>query len=155
MNPEIDASIKAALQLLKRRDYHSSQIRHKLIQKGHGPECVEDCINHLHQHNLICDSLHIENQVGHLLEKGYSAEYICQKLGVKKIQVSQDNINQISLRYDITPHDQIDRLISNFLRKQGPIDCDRDLARLSSLLLSRGHDSELVQESIISLLEDS
>ncbi len=76
-----------ALRLLSKKEYFSSELRKKLLQKGFPEEEVEETIQYLIEKGYINDEALKKRYIERYLEKGKSISYIKNKLYQKGISV--------------------------------------------------------------------
>ncbi|RMD47385.1 MAG: regulatory protein RecX [Aquificota bacterium] len=76
-----------AFKLLSKKDYFSSELRYKLIQKGYSEEEIDEVINYLQKEGYINDENLILRYKERAIEKGESPSRLKSKLYRKGINI--------------------------------------------------------------------
>lgn len=147
-------STKAFMYLVKiisARDYSEHKLREKLREKKYSNEEAEDAINEIKAKGYLKEDLYTEARVKAFMHKGYSPNYIRQKLSQEHLTVTNEAIEEIFCEYRTSTDDQIDRLVRKKIGRKTEIDFDGE-SKILRFLISKGHDfsqSKKVMKAII------
>ena len=108
------------IKLLSSRDYSEHKLREKLREKKFPASDIEDAINSVKEHGYLKEELYAEARIKAFMNKGYSADYIRQKLNQEKVTVTEVEIYEIFEEHRVTENDQIERLLQKKLRVISP-----------------------------------
>jgi regulatory protein len=150
-----NTSNKAYLYLLKilsSRDYSEHQLREKLAGKQHSLDEIDFAINEIKSRGFLREEAYSEIRIKGLMTRGYSPDYIQQKLAEEHLSVTTETIDSVFTEYRLTPEDQIDRLVRKKIQGKSDLDYNQQ-SKVLRYLLSKGHDfgnSKKVLKNIIS-----
>ena len=148
-------SNKAYLYLVKiisSRDYSEHKLREKLRERNHPADEIDTAINEIKARGFLREEVYAEARVKSFMEKGFSPDYIRQRLTEEHLTVTDEEIEAVFTEYHLTPKDQIDRLIRKKFQGKTEFDYAEENKILRNLL-SKGHDfgdSKKIMKSIIS-----
>jgi regulatory protein len=151
MNTQSKKAYLYLVKLLSSRNYSEHKLREKLSAKNYPADEIESAINEIKTRGFLREDLIAESRVKSFMEKGYSPEYIRQRLALEHLTVSDDEIQAVFSEYRLTPEDQIDRLIRKKIQGKAGLDYDEE-NKVLRYLLSKGHDfgdSKKILKSII------
>jgi len=152
-----NTSNKAYLYLVKilsSRDYSEHQLREKLRGKQYTPEEINCSINEIKARGFLREEAYSEIRIKGLMNRGYSPDYIQQKLAEEHLSVSTETIDTVFTEYRLTPEDQIDRLVRKKIQGKSDLDYDQQ-SKVLRYLLSKGHEfgnSKKILKNIIAEL---
>jgi regulatory protein len=145
---------KAYLYLVKiisGRDYSEHKLREKLSTKKYSANEIESAICEIKNRGFLREEIFAEARVKGFMERGYSPDYIRQRLAQEHLTVTDEEIEAVFTEHGLTTEDQIDRLVRKKI--QGKTDFDyAGESKILRYLLSKGHDfgdSKKVLKSII------
>lgn len=147
-------SNKAYLYLIKiisSRDYSEHKLREKLREKNHPADEIESAINEIKAKGYLREEVYSEARVKGFMDRGYSPDYIRQRLAQEHLTVTDEEIKAVFTEYRMTPEDQIDRLIRKKIQGKTEFDYAGE-NKILRYLLSKGHDfgdSKKTMKSII------
>jgi len=140
------------IKILSSRDFSEHKLREKLRNRNYSADEIDDAIAEVKAKNFLREDNYIEARIKAFMSKGYSPNYILQKLSQEHLNSDLELIHQIFSEHKISIHDQIDRLIRKKMTALLNIDYE-DETRILRYLLSKGHeysDSKRIMKSIIS-----
>jgi regulatory protein len=147
-------SNKAYLYLVKiisGRDYSEHKLREKLREKKYPADEIDTAINEIKARGFLREEVYAEARVKSFMEKGYSPDYIRQRLTEEHLTVTDEEIEAVFTEYRLTPEDQIARLIRKKIQGKTEFDYAGE-NKILRYLLSKGHDfgeSKKMMKSII------
>ena len=139
------------VKILSTRDYSEHQLREKLRGKQYTPEEIDCSINEIKGRGFLREEAYSEIRIKGLMTRGYSPDYIQQKLAEEHLSVTTETINSVFTEYRLTPEDQIDRLVRKKIQGKSDLDYDQQ-NKVLRYILSKGHDfgnSKKVLKNII------
>jgi regulatory protein len=151
MNTQSKKAYLYLVKLLSSRNYSEHKLREKLIGKNYPADEIESAINEVLTRGFLREDLIAESRIKSFMEKGYSPEYIRQRLALEHLTVSDDEIQAVFSEYRLTPEDQIDRLVRKKIQGKAELDYDEE-NKVLRYLLSKGHDfgdSKKILKSIV------
>ena len=77
---------------------------------------IEEAINDVKERGYLKEDLYAEARIKAFMNKGYSADYIRQKLAQEKVTVTEAEIYSIFEDHHLTENDQIERLLQKKLK---------------------------------------
>ncbi len=95
------------IKLLSSRDYSEHKLREKLREKKFPASDIEDAISSVKEHGYLKEDLYAEARIKAFMNKGYSADYIRQKLNQEKVTVTEVEIFEIFDEHRISENDKI------------------------------------------------
>lgn len=87
------------------------------------------------------------------MSKGYSPNFIRQKLAQEHLTVTDESIGEIFTEYRISEEDQIERLARKKMGSRTTFDFD-DETRILRFLISKGHDYSSSKKVLKSLIQE-
>ena len=127
------------VKILSSRDYSEYQLRNKLREKNFTQEEIDCSINEVKTRGFLREQVYSEIRIKGFMNRGYSPDYIQQKLSEERINVTTETIDTVFTEYRMTPEDQIDRLIRKKIQGKSELDYDQQ-SKVLRYLLSKGHD---------------
>jgi regulatory protein len=130
------------VRILSIRDFSEYKLREKLRERQYPADEIDEAISEVKAKNYLREDNYTEARIKAFMNKGYSPDFIQQKLKQEHLSVSDDVIQSVFEEYKITAELQIERLI---LKKMG---CHNrsDFAdyekqtKILRYLLSKGHE---------------
>lgn len=104
------------IKLLSARDYSEHKLREKMREKKFPADEIENVINEIKAKGHLKEELYAEARIKAFMNKGYSADFIRQKLAQEKVTVTEIEIYDIFDEYHLTENDQIERLLKKKLK---------------------------------------
>lgn len=105
-----------AIKLLTKRDYSKYKLKLKILSKSVTKEIADEIIAYLVSKKFLNEDNYIEARVKSLMLKGYSKEYIVEKLYSEQLQCSTDTIDELFNEYKFSEEIQITHLLEKKLR---------------------------------------
>lgn len=127
------------VKLLSTRDYSEHKLREKLYQRNYPANEIDEAINEIKARNFLREDNYIEARVKAFMNKGYSPDYIRQKLEQERLTVTDKDIEDIFSEHKISVEEQIDRLVRKKLNGRVEIDFDEE-TKILRYVLGKGHD---------------
>lgn len=127
------------VKILSFQDFSEHKLRKKLQGRNFSTEEIEEAITEVKSKNFLREDNYIEARIKAFMNKGYSPEYIQQKLSQEHLQVSEEIIQAVFNEYSLTTDEQIRRLATKKMRNDHVPDHD-DQNKILRYLLSKGHD---------------
>ncbi len=146
MNNQSNTAYHYLVKLLSKRDYSEHKLIEKLREKEFQSFEIEGAIAEIKSRGFLRADLYAESKIKGLMEKGYSPDYIRQRLDGEQITVTNEIINNVFVEYQITPEDQIWRLIqkkipNNKKNDQASTELSyEEESKILRYLMSKGHD---------------
>lgn len=140
------------VKILTLRDYSEHQLREKLKVKKYSIDEIDSALNEIRNKGYLREDLYASARIKIFMEKGYSPEYISQKMAQENINVTNETIDAVFTEYQFSPENQIERLVRKKI--QGKTDFDfKSESKILRYLISKGHDfstSKKIMANIIS-----
>ncbi|MBC7539949.1 MAG: regulatory protein RecX, partial [Bacteriovorax sp.] len=133
---------KAYLYLVKiisGRDYSEHKLREKLIAKKYSAEEIESAISEIKIRGFLREEIFAEARVKGFMERGYSPDYIRQRLAQEHLTVTDEEIEAVFTEHELTTENQIDRLVRKKIQGKTEFDYAGE-SKILRYLLSKGHD---------------
>ncbi len=127
------------IKLLSSRDYSEHKLREKLRTRQYPENEIEDAIKMVKDKNYLREDVYSEARIKAFMNKGYSQDFIRQKLNAERVKVEIPFIDSIYNEYHHSEDDQIKRLLEKKLRGKPIIDYNHE-TKLIRFVLSKGHD---------------
>jgi regulatory protein len=126
--------------LLSRQDYPEGKLRSKMREKGYDEQTRDEVIERLHEFGYIREEAYIRTRIKSLLNKGYSAYYITQKLSEENLNVTINEIEDLYVELDFNLNSSIEKLIEKKLRSlTKETDKQKKREKIVRFLASKGH----------------
>jgi regulatory protein len=139
------------IKILSSRDFSEHKLREKLRGRNYPANEIDEAIAEVKSKNFLREDNYIEARIKAFMNKGYSPNYIQQKLEQEHIQVAETIIEDVFTEHKLTTIDQIDRLVRKKLNINKVVDFDAE-NKILRYLLSKGHDfgtSKKVMKAVI------
>lgn len=132
------------LKLLSKRDYSEYKIREKIITRGLDKEECQIIIKKLKEEKFLNANRYINEKVQHLANKGYSLQYIQEKLHLEEISIStneiQNVIDEAAINTASVIKTLLDRKISQYVSKKSNLTEQQLISKSLLFLSSKGYD---------------
>jgi regulatory protein len=138
----------AALRILSRRDYSCSELRNKLIEKGFGPELVEETLKRCFELGYLNDERFAANRAISLMRQGRAVGYrllqdlrqrgIGEELAESALAKARETLDEDRLLDEI-----LSRRFADFNYNAAPA---REKRRVVNFLQRRGFSLGLIME---------
>ena len=141
MNTPSNKAYLYLIKLISFRDYSEHKLREKLREKKYPANEIDSAINEIKTKGYLKEELYTEARVKGFMNKGYSPNYIRQKLAQEHLTVTEE---------------EIDRLARKKMHGKTEFDYEGQ-SKILRFLLSKGHDfgtSKKVLKSIIGELQE-
>lgn len=135
----------SALGSLAMREHSASELKNKLIQKGHHVDIVESLVCSLVDENLLSDQRFAESYWRVRSNKGYGPSRIIKELQMKG--VSEQLIHEAKHETDIDFY-QIIGDVYHKKYKSKPIEDYKEKAKRQAFLYRRGFDTDYIKSVI-------
>ncbi len=156
MNTPSNKAYLYLIKLISFRDYSEHKLREKLREKKYPANEIDSAINEIKTKGYLKEELYTEARVKGFMNKGYSPNYIRQKLAQEHLTVTEEEIEDIFSEYHVSVEEQIDRLARKKMHGKTEFDYEGQ-SKILRFLLSKGHDfgtSKKVLKSIIGELQE-
>ncbi len=144
------------VKLISARDYSEHKLREKLKEKKYPQDEIEKSLSELKAKGYLREELYTEARIKGFMHKGYSPDYIRQKLAQEHLSVTTEEIDLIFSEYRISVEDQIERLAKKKMAKKTEFDFAGE-SKILRYLLSKGHDfskSKTIIKALIGELKE-
>ena len=144
------------VKILSVRDYSEHKLRQKLSEKKYPANEIDDAIDEIKKRGYLKEEIYTESRVRGFMNKGYSVDYIRQKLAQEKLTVPEDFIREVFVDHETSEEEQIERLARKKISSKTELDYDQK-GKILRFLISKGHDyslSKKVLESLVGELKD-
>ena len=132
------------LKLLSKRDYSVQKITQKLIAKGLEEAELQEVLENLEKENFLNPNRYLEQRVKSLSKKGFSSDYIQQKLRYEEIEISKEEVALITKNLSIDVHNIIvkllDKKLSEYINKKSDLTTHQLKSKAMMFLSSKGYD---------------
>lgn len=145
------------IKLLSARDYSEHKLREKLREKIRdkkfsADEC-DSAISEIKSKGWLREDAYAEARVKAFMNKGYSPDYIRQKLAQEHMTVTDEAISDIFSEHHVSVENQIERLARKKMGSRTEIDFD-DEGRILRYLISKGHEFGTSKKVLRSILHE-
>ncbi len=144
------------IKLLSARDYSEHKLKEKLQEKVRAKrfpaDVAESALNLVKEQGYLREEAYAEARVKGFMSKGYSPDFIRQKLAQERLTVTDETIGEIFSEYRISEEDQIERLARKKMGSRTSFDFD-DETRILRFLISKGHDFSTSKKVLKSLIQ--
>lgn len=140
------------IKIISMRDYSEHRLREKLREKKYSQNEIDSAIDEIKTRGYLREKAYTQSRIRSLMEKGYSSNFIGQKLAEEQLSATSDEIDAVFLEYRLTSEDQITRLLQKKMQGKTEIDFEGE-SRLLRYLISKGHEysnSKKILKSLIS-----
>ena len=151
MNTPSNKAYLYLVRILSGRDYSEHRLREKLAEKQYSTNEIESAITDIKARGFLRADAYAETRIKGFMHRGYSSDYIRQKLAEEHLSITDETIESVFKEYGFTSNDQIDRLIRKKIQRKAELDYDGE-SKILRYLLSKGHDfvnSKKILKSII------
>lgn len=141
------------IKILSSRDYSEHKLREKLRERKYPANEIDEVINEIKEKGYLREDLYTEARIKGFMHKGYSIDYIRQKLQQEKLTIPLEKIGEVFDEYRITEDQQVERLA---LKKMGtilPVDFEQE-SKILRYLISKGHDFSRSKRILKGLITD-
>lgn len=152
MNTPPNKAYMYLVKILSGRDYSEHKLREKLRERKHPADEIDWAINEIKAKGYLHEDVYAGARVKAFMDKGYSPDYIRQKLAQEHLSVTNEEIEEVFVEYRVSLEDQIDRLVRKKMHGKTEFDYEGE-SKILRYLLSKGHDfaeSKKIMKSIIS-----
>lgn len=142
-----------AIRLLAKKDYSEYKLRKKLNDRQFESEEIDAAIETLLDKGYLREDYYAEARIKGLMYKGYSPNYIVQKLAQEHVETTIETILEIFSSCDYSQESQIKELASKKLRGLKVSD-PKTREKILRFVLSKGHDYGRCAATITELIEE-
>ncbi len=132
------------LNLLSKRDYSIQKITEKLQSKLSDEVEVQAILDRLIKENFLNHGRYLEQRIETLSKKGFSLEYIQQKLHAEEIFKTKEDITeiQVSLNLDTKSiiKEILDKKLSEYINKKSTLTVIQLRSKALMFLSTKGYD---------------
>ncbi len=139
------------IKILSARDYSEHKLREKLKQRKYPTDEAEKAISEIKAKGYLKEEIYTEARVKAFMHKGYSPNYIRQKLSQEHLTVTEEEIIDIFDEYRTNPEEQIERLVRKKMHGKTDFDYDGE-SKILRFLISKGHDLNLSKKVMKALI---
>ena len=136
------------IKLLSSRDYSEFKLREKLREKQYPANEIDEAIAEIKAKNYLREDNYAEARVKAFMHKGYSPDYIKQKLAQEHVYVEAEFIEDIYCENKSDSLDQIRTLVEKKLRGKKISDYDQEV-KIIRFVLSKGHPIGEIKKVLI------
>ncbi len=126
------------IKLLSSRDYSEFKLRDKLREKQYPASEIDEAIAEIKAKNYLREENYAEARVKAFMNKGYSPDYIKQKLAQEHVYVEAEFIESIYCENRSDSDEQIRLLVEKKLRGK-KLESFEEEVKLIRFVLSKGH----------------
>lgn len=127
------------IKILSSRDFSEYKLREKLKERNYPNNEIDEAISEVKSRNFLREDNYIEARVKAFMNKGYSPDYIQQKLYQEHLDITQELIESIFSEYNMSTESQIRHLAAKKIGFKTNLDYG-DQNKILRYLLSKGHD---------------
>ncbi len=139
------------VKIISSRDYSEHKLREKLREKKFPPEDCEAALNDIKSRGYLREDAYTEARIKGFMNKGYSINYVRQKLAQEHLTVSDEQIEEVFTEHRITEGSQIERLAQKKIGRKTDLDFD-DQGKILRFLMTKGHNYAQSKKILKSLL---
>ncbi len=152
-----------AIKLLSMRDYSEKILRRKIIEKKYPAPIADKVIEDIKDLGYLKEDLFLEARIKAFMHKGYSQNFIYQKIKLESHLITEELISKIFQEHQITEHHQIHMLLQKKYRPspqtpdEAPISFEEKQKvsqKLARFLMSKGHSPSLIFGAIKELFKN-
>lgn len=145
------------IKLLSARDYSQHKLKEKLQtkvrEKKFPADEAEAALKEVMEKGWVREEAYAEARVKGFMSKGYSPDYIRQKLAQEKMTVTDDSIGEIFTEHHVSVEEQIERLVRKKMGSRTQFDYD-DETRILRFLISKGHEFSTSKKVLKTILQE-
>lgn len=145
------------IKLLSARDYSEHKLKEKLQEKIRAKRFdtaeATSALNLVKEQGYLREEAYAEARVKGFMSKGYSPNFIRQKLSQEHLTVTDESIGEIFSECRISKEDQIERLARKKMGVKTVFDFD-DESRILRFLISKGHDFSSSKKVLKALIQE-
>jgi regulatory protein len=138
-SPKSQKAYMYLIKILSARDYSEHKLREKLREKKYPADEIENALNEIKSKGYLREEAYAEARVKAFMHKGYSPDYIRQKLNQEHVAVTNEEIEAIFREYQTSPEEQIDRLVRKKMHHKTEFTYEEE-SKILRYLISKGHD---------------
>lgn len=127
------------IKILSARDYSEHKLREKMRERKYPANEIDDAINEIKAMGYLREDLYTEARIKAFMHKGYSPDYIRQKLQQEHLSVESAVIYAVFNEHRVSEEQQIERLAMKKLGTKKKIDFEQE-SKILRFLLSKGHE---------------
>lgn len=142
------------VKLLSAREYSEHKLREKLREKKFPANEADDAINELKERGYLREHVYAEARIKGFMHKGYSVNYIRQKLAQERVVVTEEAIQDVFDEYRMTEEDQIKHLAKKKVGMKTDLDFDQQ-GKVLRYIISKGHDFSLSKKVLKSVIGEN
>lgn len=145
------------IKLLSARDYSHHKLKEKLQtkvrEKKFPADEAEAALKEVMEKGWVREEAYAEARVKGFMSKGYSPDYIRQKLAQEKMTITDDSIGEIFTEHHVSVEEQIERLVRKKMGSRTQFDYD-DETRILRFLISKGHEFSTSKKVLKTILQE-
>lgn len=141
------------VKILSVRDYSEFKLREKLHERHFSTEEIESALAEIKAKGYLREDAYAEARVRASMQKGYSPEFIRQKMAHENIPVTEAAIEAVFAEYRTSPDEQIERLVRKKMAGKTDFDYEGE-TKILRYLISKGHDYETSKKVLKSVIND-
>ncbi|MBY0413591.1 MAG: recombination regulator RecX [Bdellovibrionales bacterium] len=134
------------VKILSGRDFSEHKLREKLRAKKYPANEIDAAINEIKARGYLREDSYSEARIKAFMHKGYSVNYIKQKLNQEKVTVTEDYIHNVFEEHRESETEQVKRLLVKKLRSipDDKEEAYKERQKAVRYALSKGHNPGLV-----------
>lgn len=133
------------IRLLSSRDYSEYKLREKLREKQYPASEIDEAIEEIKAKNYLREDNYAEARAKAFMNKGYSPEFIKQKLAQEHVYVDEAFISAIYSENKNDSDYQVRALIEKKLRGKKLSDYEQEV-KVIRFVLSKGHNIAAIKK---------
>lgn len=133
------------IRLLSSRDYSEHKLREKLKERGYPADEIDEAIQEVKNKKYLREDLYAEARAKAFINKGYSQNYVRQKLGQEHVSVTKEFIDDIYQEHKYSEVDQVRELVQKKLRGKKIEDYNHEV-KIIRFILSKGHEMGAIKK---------
>lgn len=141
------------VKILSIRDYSEYKLREKLRERNYPADEIESAINDIKAKGYLREEAYAEARVKASMQKGYSPDYIRQKLAQENVPITDEEINAVFAEYRTKPEEQIERLVRKKMAGKTEFDYEGE-SKILRYLISKGHDFDVSKKIMKSIINE-
>ena len=121
--------------------------------RKHPADEIDNAINEIKARGYLREAVYAETRVIGFMYKGYSPDYIRQKLAQEHLTVTNEEIENIFSEHRTSSEDQIEQLVRKKMRNKSNLDYEEE-NKILRYLISKGHDFDISKKVIKSIAQE-
>jgi regulatory protein len=142
------------VKILSARDYSEHKLREKLRERQYPTDEIESAISEIKSKGYLREEIYAEARIKAFMNKGYSPDFIRQKLDQEHLTVSKENIEAVFAEYRTSPEEQIEQLVRKKMHGKREFDFNGE-SKILRYLISKGHDFSAAKKVMTNIIAEA